>query len=89
LRGGLQRRIYISAAGTAGPERGRTLGGVIVDVDGMLYDLGRLRMAWRMVQFGLGRPWEGWRTIRALRAFPALYPSLGELPKPKCTHEFF
>jgi hypothetical protein len=64
---------------------------VIVDVDETLYELGRVRrrIPWRMVQFGLGRLWEGWRTIRALRAFLALYHSFGELPEPECTYEFF
>jgi beta-phosphoglucomutase-like phosphatase (HAD superfamily) len=47
------------------------LRGVIVDVDGTLYDLARVRrrMAWRLLRFALGRPRPGWRTVCALRSF--------------------
>ncbi|HLH42995.1 MAG TPA: HAD family hydrolase [Bryobacteraceae bacterium] len=49
----------------------QALRAVIVDVDGTLYDLARVRrrMAWRLLRFSACRPREGWKTIRALRAF--------------------
>jgi FMN phosphatase YigB (HAD superfamily) len=44
---------------------------VIVDVDGTLYALDRVRrqMAGRLMRFAAFHPFRGWKTIRALKAF--------------------